>query len=798
MDKSLRINSIHDLISMFEGWEQVQELAEHLSGVRAQLIDSSGKTVSGRESLPDICRLIQSTKVGEARCRACYEDSALKQSAARQANTVFRCHAGLENIVFPLALDGVPAGAIACGRALSPSGRPTDREFYQLAQDLGVDAGEMERAVGKLAEVDSTALEAFAKVLQPFVDAIGATIFRYFSLIEKSEDLITASKESEEMLSVDRLTGLFNRRYFTDRAASEVSRANRYGHPIALVMLELDSFEAKTDAYGLIAKDIILREVAEILTTTARSTEVAVRYNDSRFVVIMPECDHEQAFRFAERLRKNIAVKVFGQDAGLDVSLTASIGVAALYQEVTVENLVERAENALAQALNDGGNKIRLVPLQNAVIENARTAHIYVPDTTKKRRVVITGVGPIAPNGIGKEAFWNGMKNGVSGIGTITQFESPDIPIKIAAEVNDFSPEAYMSPKEARRMDRFSQFAVAASRMAIEDSRIDLKRIEAGRIGVATGTAIGGFPFGARENLILHNEGYKKMSPFLAMALVFGASSSQVSIDLGITGPSTTFSTGCNSGADATSYAYDLIERGDLDAVIVGGTEACIIPTVVAAFAHLRALSSRNDQPQKASRPFDLDRDGFVLGEAAGFLVVEELEHARNRDAHIYCEIAGYGMTCDAYHMTRPEPSGAGMYTSMETALKKANLQPGEIDYINAHGSSTPLNDMIETKAIRRLFEGSTSSVSVSSTKSMIGHSVGAPGAVELIVTALAMENNFMPPTINYENPDPDCDLDYVPNVGRSKVINAAISNSFSFGGKNTVLAVKKLREATA
>lgn len=795
METFLGTSSVNDLIGMFESWEKVQELAAHLSGVKAQLLDTQCKVISGREALPDFCRLIQSSKIGEARCRGCYEKSALSANAAKKPANVFICHAGLDNIAFPLTVEGRVAGAVVCGRTLNPETRPDNRAFQNLAGELGIDVSDLELAISSLHVADPSALAAYAKVLKPFIDVLGATIFRYFSLLEKSEALIEAAKESENQLSVDLLTGLFNRKYFDSRLAAEVSRAIRYRHPLTLVIIELDGFDIKTDGYGLAVKDIVLKEAADEIIGSARQAEVAARYDNSRFAIIMPECDHEQAFRLADRIRKNIAVKPFGRDSSIDIQLTASFGVTAMYEDMSSEKLIEKAEQMLSQAKSDGGNKIRLNPMRGVVTRDKQTPYVYVPNATKKRRVVITGLGPIAPNGIGKDAFWEGIKNGKSGIRRITQFDSSSLPIQIAAEVDGFVAEDHINPREARRIDRFAQFAIVASRMAIEDAALDLRSVDKSRIGVATGTAIGGFPFGAKQNIILHTEGYKKMSPFLAMALVFGASSSQVSIDLGIFGPSTTFSTGCNSGADAATYAYDLITRGDLDAMIVGGTDACIIETVIAAFAHLRALSARNDEPEKASRPFDLERDGFVLGEAAGFLVVEEMEHALRRNAHIYCEIQGYGMTCDAFHMTRPDPEGEGMYQSMKMALERSGLSTSEVDYINAHGSSTPLNDMTETKAIKRLFKDNARNLCVSSTKSMIGHSVGAPGAVELIITALALKNNFLPPTINYEVPDPDCDLDYVPNIGRSQNVNVALSNSFSFGGKNTVLAVTKFKE---
>lgn len=792
MERVSGTNSVHDLIGMFEGWEKVQELAEHLSGVRAQLIDPQGKTISGRESLPAFCRLIQSSKIGDSRCRKCYETNALSPAAVKRQSTVFQCHAGLENVVFPISIDGIPAGAIACGRALNPHSRPDERQFQALANELSIDFRDMDEAVGKLSAIESSDMAAFAKLLKPFVDALGETIFRYFTLIEKSEDLIVAAKESDTMMSVDRLTGLFNRRYFDTRIESEVSRTNRYNHSISLVLLEVDSFSDKVDSYGLIAEDIITKEIATVLLNTARQTEVVVRFDEDRFGVIMPECDHEQAYRFAERVRKAIAVHSFGKDAGLDITLSMSIGVAALREEATVEKLVERAEQVLSQAKNDGGNKIRLAPTPGGVPEPGKTPHVYIPNHSKKRRVVVTGLGPIAPNGIGKDAFWNSLKNGVSGIKTIESFDTSEVPVKFAGEIRDFEPSNYTHPKNARRLDRFALFSVGAARIALNDSGLSLERADKSRIGVSTGTAFGGFTYAAKELRRAQEFGQMKVSPYLPSAMLFGSSSSEISIELGLTGPSTTYSTGCNSSADAIAYGCQRIMSGEEDIFLAGGADAPLMPTVLAGFSVTRALSVNNANPEEASRPFDRNRDGFVLSEGAGFLVLEELEYALKRGAKIYGEILGYGVTCDAYHMTRPDPDGIGMISAMNRALNAAQMKATDLQHVNAHGTSTPLNDSTETKAIRSVFEEHASKITVVSTKSMIGHSMGAPSALELIATLMAMENEFVPPTINYKDPDPDCDLDYVPNTGRRQEIDFAMSNSFSFGGKNSAFVIGK------
>ena len=795
MGKSLGATSISDLIGMFEGWEKVQELSEHLSGVKAQLIDRNGTFIAGRECLPLFCRLIQSSKLGETRCGQCYAEQVTANGAGSRKNVAFKCHAGLENIIFALFIDDIPAGAVVCGRALNPKTRPKDRAFQDIAKELDVDAGQMELAISALSAMDSSELGAFAKVLQPFVDSLGSTLFRYFNLIEKSEELIVAAKKSEGMLSIDQLTGLFNRHYFDARLSSEVSRATRYGHPITLILIELDDFDAKTDPFGLSGKDVVLKEAALEIAVSARQAEIIVRYDDTRFAIIVPECDHEMAFRLAERVRKNIAVKTFGKELGLDTTLTTSIGIVAMYEDAEVEKLIKKAEQVLAQAKSDGGNKIRIAPLKGVLPKEGKGPYVYVPQVPKKRRVVITGLGPIAPNGIGKDVFWAAVKNGVSGIGTIQRFETTDLPVRIAGEVNEFEPLRFLSQKDARRMDRFSQMAVAAANLAIEDSGLELAKVDKARVGVSIGSAIGGIGFAEEQAALFRREGHRRISPFTILSLFSGAASSQVSQNLGVNAASVSTSTGCPAGADALVYAYEIIDKDEADVMVAGGAEAPLIPASMAAFAVSGALSNRNDCPEKASRPFDLERDGFVLAEGAGVLVLEELDHALKRSAHIYCELLGYGMTCDAYHMTRPAPDGEQAKRAMEMAIEKACIKPIDINYINAHGSSTPLNDVIESKMIKKVFENQASHIIVNSTKSMIGHPMGGAGPLELIATVLSLKESFVHPTINQEYPDPDCDLDYVPNIGRKVEIDFALSNSFGFGGKNTVLAVAEMSD---
>lgn len=411
------------------------------------------------------------------------------------------------------------------------------------------------------------------------------------------------------------------------------------------------------------------------------------------------------------------------------------------------------------------------------------------------RRVVVTGIGVIASNGIGKEAFWEAIREGRSGISTITSFDPSPFSTQFAGEIKNFDPEDFVHKKNLKRMDRTSHLAVAAAKMAVSDAKFDPRANGRDRTGVMIGTAMAGHGYIMKHYKEFLTTGPSRVSPFIALASFPDACASQVSIELGVTGPSFSIATACSSASDAIGYAWEAIRSRTVDFIIMGGAEAGIYPGCLAAFCAARALSQRNDEPEKACRPFNIDRDGFVLGEGAGMLVLEEYEHARQRGAHIYAEILGHGMTCDAYHMTNPEPEGKEAVRAMELALRNAGVSSDEIDYINAHGTSTPLNDKTETMVIKKVFGKRAYKIPISATKSMIGHLIGAAGSVELIATVLSMEHNMIPPTINYENPDPECDLDYVPNKARPAHIRTAMKNSFGFGGKNSILIVRKVDE---
>jgi len=411
------------------------------------------------------------------------------------------------------------------------------------------------------------------------------------------------------------------------------------------------------------------------------------------------------------------------------------------------------------------------------------------------KRVVITGLGIISPVGTGLEKFWTSMTTGVSGIRRITRFDPANYNTKIAGEVTDFEPTRYMDKKEARRMDRFTQFAVAASGMAVEDASLNLEHEDRDRIGVILGSGIGGIETLEEQAKVLFEKGPGRVSPVFVPMMIGNMGAGQVAIKYCLRGPNTTTVSACASSSNAIGDAFKMLQYGRADVMITGGAEATVTPLAMAGFIQMKSMSTRNEEPEKASRPFDLGRDGFVIGEGSAILVLETLEHAQKRGARIYAEIVGYGSTCDAYHMTAPDPEGHGAANSMKEALEDAGIDPSEVDYINAHATATPLGDKAETLAIKNVFGAHAANVAISSTKSMTGHLLGASGGLEAMVCILAIYYGIIPPTINYEQPDPDCDLDYVPNVARKAVVDVALSNSFGFGGHNATLVFKKYQK---
>jgi 3-oxoacyl-[acyl-carrier-protein] synthase II len=408
------------------------------------------------------------------------------------------------------------------------------------------------------------------------------------------------------------------------------------------------------------------------------------------------------------------------------------------------------------------------------------------------RRVVVTGVGLVSPLGIGTGANWEALCAGRSGIGPITRFEASQFSARIAGEVKHFDPLQFVDKKDVKKMDVFIQLAIAASQFAMNDADLKIGAETATRTGVFIASGIGGFSTIEREHKALLEGGPRRISPFFIPAAIINLAAGQVSIRFGAKGPNSATCTACSASAHAIGDAFEIIKRNDADVMIAGGSEAAITPMGVGGFAAMRALSTRNDEPQRASRPFDKDRDGFIMGEGSGVIILEELEFATRRGAQIYAELVGYGMSADAFHITAPSEDGDGGMRVMQAALTRAGVQPQQVDYINAHGTSTPYNDKLETLAIKRVFGEHARKLAISSTKSMTGHLLGAAGGLEAGITALAIRHQRIPPTINYETPDPECDLDYVPNTSRAAKIEFALSNSFGFGGTNGALLFKR------
>jgi 3-oxoacyl-[acyl-carrier-protein] synthase II len=412
-----------------------------------------------------------------------------------------------------------------------------------------------------------------------------------------------------------------------------------------------------------------------------------------------------------------------------------------------------------------------------------------------KRRVVVTGIGLVTPCGIGTDNVWNNILSGKSGIGPITRFNTDRFDTKFAGEVKDFNPEDYVQPKEVKKMDLFIHYALAAAHIAVKDAGLDMGKEDPERVGVVVGTGLGGLPTIEKYHSVLLERGPGRITPFFIPMLIANEAPGHIAIQHGIKGPNLCIVTACATGAHSIGDACRIIQYGDADVMVAGGSEANLTPLTVGGFNAMKALSTRNNDPMKASRPFDRDRDGFVVAEGSGIIILEELEHAKKRGARIYAEMAGYGYNGDAYHITAPCPDGDGFIRCMRMALRDAHISPDHVDYINAHGTSTKLNDYIETLAIKEVFKEKAYRIPVSSTKSMTGHLLGAAGAVEAVFSILSIRDQVCPPTINYENPDPECDLDYVPNTARKCTINTVVSNGFGFGGTNSTLVFRRFIE---
>jgi 3-oxoacyl-[acyl-carrier-protein] synthase II len=615
---------------------------------------------------------------------------------------------------------------------------------------------------------------------------------RYLTLLRRESRVSRRLAQRERWNLYDEVTGVYHRDSFLRRLEEALHLAERYPHPVALMVVDIVGLREVNQRWGPSVGDELLRQVALFLQETVRKVDLVGRSQEDEFFILLHHANAHQAASLGERLLSRLREREFVSiQTGQPIQVRFRLGIAASAQRPeSPEDLIQRAYQALHEAKEEGRALHLYAP--------ARTA----PKTVRQRRVVVTGIGVISPIGIGKEAFWEAVREGKSGIRLITFFDASPFPTRIAGEVHGFEPKHDISPKELRRMARSSHLAIVATRMALEDAGLLRKEgdekewlmepEERHRVAVVIGCAVGGLEYGEQEYAEMLLNDAKKVSPYLAINIFAGATSSEVSRHFGFKGPSITVSTGCSAANDAIGYALETIRNGEADLAVAGGAEAPLRPLILASFISIGATSRRNDEPEKASRPFDKLRDGFVMSEGAGILILEELQHALRRGAHIYGELIGYAATGDAYHMTRPAPDGEAAARAIQLALEDARIAPHEVDYINAHGSSTPLNDKIETAIIRRVFGKHAYNLAVSSTKSQVGHPIGASGGIELIATLLGMEHDMLPPTINYEVPDPECDLDYVPNRARPGRFEVAVSNSFGFGGKNSILVVRR------
>lgn len=763
------------LLDLFNQWEEIQNICEKTIGSGIKIISPTGENVLEKQYSSPLCHLILNSKQGYEKCISSYMDCCFCEKAFKEGFCIFKCHAGLINFSAPIIIHQKSVGAIIGGGIITNS--INEDKYKNYMEEIGVNSQKAIELFHQIKKIPTNEFTTFSKMIRLLIDPLKEAINTYHSLIEKAESINELIKEKEKLHRVDELTGLHNRSYMWERLEEEISRAIRKNHPLSIIIVNIDNFKRINDLYGHSVCNSILKEITDILLHYTRKEDVLVRAGSDEFVIILIDITEDKAAILANRIQSEIDKHPFCQSGNLNIFLNISCGISTLTDKTsTPKELMNNAKQALYTAKSKDKEKI----ITFSKVEKG------IPF-----RCVITGIGIISPIGIGKEVFWQSTCAGKSGVSRITGFDTTELPVKIAGEVKDFNPLNYMDIKSIKRTDRTTQFAVAATKMAIEDAYLDLSKEDTEKIGVIIGAGMGGLAFGEEQHLRFLKEGAKRVSPFLSIIIFGGACSSVVSLQFGLKGPSITISTGCSAGSDAIGHAFERIKKGEGKIMIAGGAEAPIRPIILTSFEIMGALSSRNDDPEHASRPFDANRDGFVLGEGAGIIILEELEHALNRNAHIYAELVSYVSTGDAYHMSAPAPDGKQAARAITLALKQANLKPEDIDYINAHGSSTPLNDRTETLIIKNVFGEHAYRLKVSSTKSMLGHSIGACGGIELISCLLGIENNLIPPTINYEYKDPDCDLDYVPNIPCQGKINVAMSNSFGFGGKNAILVVK-------
>ncbi|MBI5417711.1 beta-ketoacyl-ACP synthase II [Candidatus Poribacteria bacterium] len=770
-----------ELVKIFDEWNKIEELCCEVTHSKAQLVDLHGKFIIGHKNLSTFCQYVYTSALGSIRCHECYQKNCFGKDAITQGYNVFKCHFGLTNFCVPVFQDNEVIGAIVGGGVVT---RECDFRNSRLhMQEMKLDVDIFSERLKQIKCTPYQNIDSAARILKNFSKEFSDMLTPYYRQLDVLHKLSSESVNKNDLIQQDELTGLLGQKMFQYRLNEETERSERYNTPFCVLMVEIDDLRNKNEKYGHAYGDLIIKNVVDTLKRSLRKVDTLYRYRGNVFAILAANSQSHQSAKLAERLMKNVekSQKVFTLQEG-DTPIAINIGIApyALHSS-TMPLLAEHSLQALEQASNAAHGSIKIYELQTV--------------KQKQRRVVVTGVGVVSPVGIGKPDFLSGIIQGRSGISRITSFDTTNLACKIAGEIKNFDPSQYMSRKVVERTGRSSQFAISASKMAVMDAGLgDLKDYDEKRISVIIGSAIAGLEYGEEQVESFIRQGVRKVSPYLSVIVFAGMVSSEISLELGIKGRSTTISTGCTAGADAIGYAYHEIQRGESDIVLTGGAEAPLRPVILASFCTMKAVSTHfNDVPEKASRPFDKNRDGFIMSEGAGVLILEELQHALRRGARIYGEILGYGATDDAFHLTQPAPNGESAAQAIKNAMKAANIAPEEVDYINSHGSATPLNDSTETGVVKNVFGKFANKIPVSSTKSMQGHPLGASGAIELITCILGMENKFLPPTINYEYPDPLCDLeDYVTTGARTKELNTVISNNFGFGGKNASLVLRR------
>lgn len=766
--------NISSFLEFLQEWGKIVNLARQIGGLEIQFVNPQGDIVAGEKQAGDFCSLIQRSTLGYQKCREDYCKNCFGSEAGDQKAKVFKCHAGLTNFYVPMLVEDKVVGAIVGGGLIAQEADM--RNYKKLAQYYRLDLRFFENALKNIKRIPLEEITRIGQMVKTLAQHFEEIISRHCHLLKIMDELQQANKKNDNVLAKDELTGLLNRYLFELRLNEEISRSKRYGDSLSLILVNVDHLAIVNKNYGHEVGDLLLKEVSAIISKNLRQVDILARYSGNEFALLLPRTPQHHAYLVAERVGSLVKTQIKSK---LNLRVTLSAGIAAYSEKIAQENLLlEKSLFALKKAKEQGVGK----------------AYLYAGEEAgeiQRRRVVVTGVGVVSPVGIGKETFLQALQKGLSGIGYITQFIDPGLPVFLGGEVKSFNPLNYMEAKTAQRTGKATQFAIAASKLALEDAGIVVEKEDRKRIGVIIGSAVGGLEYGEEQLTQFVTKG-TKVGPYYSIAVFAGAISSETSIELGVKGCALTISTACAAANDSVGYAVNEIKSGRLDAVLTGGAEAPIRPSILNSLVSTGAMCPNKDTPERSSRPFDRLRNGFVIAEGAGILVLEELQHALRRGAHIYAEVIGYGTSGDAYHMVRPAPDGESAMHAINLALSDAHVSTYDVDYINAHGTSTPLNDKIETKIIRDLFGKHAYALAVSSTKSMLGHSIGAAGGLELAATILGLKEEFLPPTVNQEVNDPDCDLDYVPNQARKKNFATAISNSFGFGGRNSCVVMRK------